>query len=345
MPNRWTYDSKRHWMSLLVIASTLWATNAIACQVPVFRYALERWETANYTVSVQTSKGAKRDTFSGVTSETDASNLIEQIRLLSKSDPTSGTKTISNEPNNTTNLNLLLKEHSESKDSQSRILLHYPARNAQVGGRVAASLPLSSAGVQQVANSPARQRIVEGLLRGEAIVWVLLKSGDKRQDDRAEKEVVEEIKRAKAEVELPTAEELDVKEELLKQVNVPWTIDFSIVAIDRDDAKEKLLIESLLSSEDDLREFDEPILFPVFGRGIVLYALVGEGIESSLLREAIAFVMGPCSCQVKEQNPGFDLLLDVDWEKHLGDKLISQPAPEVNIAPRVLKIPPGANRN
>jgi len=58
----------------------------------------------------------------------------------------------------------------------------------------------------------------------------------------------------------------------------------------------------------------EPIVFPVFGRGRALFALVGEGINSDNLREAIAFITGPCGCEIKMMNPGVDLLMSVNWD-------------------------------
>ena len=61
--------------------------------------------------------------------------------------------------------------------------------------------------------------------------------------------------------------------------------------------------------------FDEPIAFPIFGRGRVLYGLIGEGIASDVIDEASLFLTGACSCEVKEQNPGVDLLMSVDWDR------------------------------
>jgi hypothetical protein len=57
--------------------------------------------------------------------------------------------------------------------------------------------------------------------------------------------------------------------------------------------------------------------FPVFGRGRVLWALVGAGIAKENIAEAGEFLTGPCSCQVKSLNPGCDLLLAADWESAL----------------------------
>ena len=48
-----------------------------------------------------------------------------------------------------------------------------------------------------------------------------------------------------------------------------------------------------------------------------MYALVGQGIDEANIREACEFLIDWCSCQVKAQNPGTDLLLAVDWRSRL----------------------------
>ena len=81
--------------------------------------------------------------------------------------------------------------------------------------------------------------------------------------------------------------------------------------------------------------------FSVFGRGRVLYALVGKGIMPETIDTACAFMVGPCSCQVKNQNPGFDLLLSHDWESVTAGSMISDALPEETATPKLLTIPPG----
>jgi hypothetical protein len=100
----------------------------------------------------------------------------------------------------------------------------------------------------------------------------------------------------------------------------------------------------LLNSESDLRDYKEPMAFPVFGRGRVLYAVVGQGISADTIRKASSFIAGPCSCQVKEQNPGFDLLLSCDWDELVGETFISEPIPEGDSEPKLLTIPAGRAR-
>lgn len=42
---------------------------------------------------------------------------------------------------------------------------------------------------------------------------------------------------------------------------------------------------------------------------------VGKGINVENLVDCMVFLAGACSCQVKDQNPGMDLLMSWDWEK------------------------------
>ena len=73
----------------------------------------------------------------------------------------------------------------------------------------------------------------------------------------------------------------------------------------------------LVRCEPDLADRSDPIVFPVFGRGRALLPLIGAGITEKNIQDAAAFLVGPCSCQVKELNPGFDLLLSADWDSLL----------------------------
>src|SRR5262245_15707935 len=75
-----------------------------------------------------------------------------------------------------------------------------------------------------------------------------------------------------------------------------------------------MLLATFLGMEDDLHKRQEPIVFPVFGRGIALHALVGKGITEENIATAAGFLVGECSCEVRRLNPGVDLLMTADWE-------------------------------
>ena len=67
------------------------------------------------------------------------------------------------------------------------------------------------------------------------------------------------------------------------------------------------------------------IVFAFFGRGRVLTALHGKDLKAKELEEVAKFLCGACSCQVKELNPGIDLLFAVKWEAFLDIEITPQP--------------------
>jgi hypothetical protein len=126
---------------------------------------------------------------------------------------------------------------------------------------------------------------------------------------------------------------------------VPLRVAFSLLRVPRD-GSEPSLVEMLLHSESDLADRADPMVFPVFGRGRALLPLVGAGITAENVRDSATFLVGPCSCQVKELNPGFDLLLKDEWDKLISQEespvaAFSEPSP-TSEAPEFVAIPVGS---
>ena len=96
-------------------------------------------------------------------------------------------------------------------------------------------------------------------------------------------------------------------------------IKFSVLRLSRDDPENQLLWRMLRHSEADLEQdyADVPMAFPVFGRGRTLWGLVGKGINDNAISEYCGYMVGMCSCEIKAQNPGFDLLLNANWDEAL----------------------------
>ncbi len=51
----------------------------------------------------------------------------------------------------------------------------------------------------------------------------------------------------------------------------------------------------------------------IYGRGRALFSSLGKGIQRDNLIQDVEFITGACSCTVKEQNPGVDLLMSYNW--------------------------------
>lgn len=322
-------------LAIGIAMTMLISAGAWACQVPVFRYALERWNPDRYQIVVL-SKGqlsseaeASLKPFTKVDAK-DKECSVELTRLDLQASPDD-------------QFQKLWKLHAKA-DTQSLLVALYPNRSS-LRKQVAHVGSINADTVAGIMDSPVRQELVKRLTGGDSAVWLLVQSGDKEKDAAAQAALEKQLALDTQRIVLPTAEEMEVSKAVLEEAKIKLKISFSVLTIKRDDPKEKFLLDSLLNSEADLADFkDQPMAFPVFGRGIVLYALVGQGITGEVISTATSFIVGPCSCQVKEQNPGFDLLLNVDWDSAVGDKLVSVPVGTVETAPKLLTIPPGKNK-
>lgn len=317
--------------SLPIIAIAL-ASFAYACQVPVFRYALERWPADNYELVVL---------HEGPISDSQAER-IQSLRDSDHQSPTSANcnvKAIDVEQTQDRLLQAVWAEHG--KAGQPILVSLYPQSAHEVPDRLIQAVPLDAESVKHLVDSPIRQEIAKRLVNGESAVWIFVPCGDAKQDKLALETLARVVEENEQSMELPEQEEIEDEEELLEQVDIELRLDFSIVTLDRNDPKEQFLLKMLLASEPDLEELDQPMAFPVLGRGRVLYGLVGKGISELTIGLASRFIIGPCSCQVKNQNPGFDLLIASDWDEKIGKAKLSDPLPEVTDKPVLLTIPPG----
>lgn len=311
---------------------TLVASIAYACNVPVFRYAIERWPADPYELVVlHDDKLSAED--------------IAAVETLRKADL--GADTPANFNVRTIEVDevkdRLLQDLWNNRDQGNGPLLVtlYPRNAQEVPDRVVSVHPLSRKVVQRSIDSPMRQQLAKRLLSGDSAVWVFVPCGDKAQDEAALERLTVEVKKNQQSLELPPQDELEEDDLFQPENPIELRLGFSIMTLDRNDPKEAFFLEMLMGSEPDLESLEEPMAFPVIGRGRVLYALVGKGIFRDTVAMASRFVVGPCSCQVKEQNPGFDLLLAVDWDEKLGGAAISETPEKPTKGPILIDIPTG----
>lgn len=306
--------------------------SALACQVPVFRYALERWPADKYEVLV---------IHDGLT----AAGQLELARLQAAAQ--------SGSPAGPANFQMRVLEAGSLRDArlvelwqqrtdqeQPLMVVLFPLHAQEVPDRLLQAGPLTASAVDGLLSSPVRREVAQRLSGGESAVWIFVPSGDAAQDELALKNLQQRLERAQRTFKVPTAEELEIDPAVLASQKLPLKIAFSVVTLERHDPREAFLLQALERCEADLPS-TQPLAFPVFGRGRVLYALVGKGIMPATIDAACEFMVGPCSCQVKNQNPGVDLLLSHDWEAAVAGSLISTPIPDETSQPKLLTIPPG----
>jgi hypothetical protein len=274
-----------------------------ACTIPVFRYAMTRWTPDPYDVIVfhrgnlTPSQQQQIDTLQRMTPlNLPLVNCIVRTVDLS-GDVTANTQEF---------------WQQQKTDILPWVVARYP-RYAPVRGVLWAG-PLTEVGL--LIDSPVRKTIANRLLDGEAAVWVLLESGSKTGDDAAATLLQNDLTKLNRTLKASTPPPAPGTSEIDTEADES-TVRFSMLRLPRDSRPERVLVEMLLSCEPDLREYDEPMAIPVFGRGRALYALVGKGITPANILDACVFLIEGCSCQVKAQNPGADLLMTVDWEGEL----------------------------
>ena len=305
----------------------------LACNVPVFRYALERWQADSYELLI-----LHQNDLNG-----EQRRKIDQIKTASRQSGGSLNLRVQEydlRSNSDAMLNRIWEDHS-SEDGQPIGVLLYSANAREVPDRIVSIKPLEKIQAASLIDSPARKAVVDQLLSGNSAVWVFLASGRDEEDREAYQRLKEQIEWNKKNLTLPKQEVLEADEFFDRENPIELRLDFSIVTVGRDDPNERFFVEMLLGSESDLEELDQPMAFPVIGRGRVLYALVGQGIYKDTIEMACKFVVGPCSCQVKDQNPGFDLLLNADWDLKTNSKARKLPAAEKTKAPILIEIPSG----
>jgi hypothetical protein len=258
------------------------------CNIPVFRYALERWPSEPY-IALVFHRGPLDPESEKLLLEvrrTAANLAVEKVEVDGTMDPT-------------------VRKVWESQKDQPLpwVSVLYPNSDPVPAwsGRLEAS------SFRALADSPARKEMVKRIMSGESAVWLLVESGDRPTDDAAAAMLAAELPRLEKTLKIP---ELGEDDPPLRS-SLPLRVKFSILRLSRADEAERVFLATLL------RGYKEPkgaVVIPVIGRARAVWALAGEAVKGESVADLAEFVTGACSCEVKELNPGMDLLVTADWE-------------------------------
>ena len=288
------------------VISLLTAGPAMSCQVPVFRYALEHWQPDRLDVIILHEGPLAASHL----------QLVDRLQAAATDE--------------TVPVNLRVGSMDTSQDSVAssrfaqaleglgdeplpRLLVFFNSEVTEP--QLAWSGPLDEPSVERLLSSPHRVEVVKRLLDGQSAVWVLLKSGDEAADRRAEEQLQQQLVRQQELIELPSLADLATEDAFDPTLGIELRVEFSLLTIDPEDPAEQFLRSMLLATEPDLKDYPKPIAIPIYGRGRTYFALVGDGITPENIEDNCRFICGACSCEVKGQNPGHDLLLAADWEQ------------------------------
>ncbi len=329
-----------HKRSLAVFVVVLTATIATACNIPVFRYALERWKPDDCEAIVfyrgeLTSKHAQ---------------LVERLHAASTNNGGATNVAVlrcdlnENSPEELTSTFKVLQESTDMPLELPYLVVRSRTQHGTAVNHWAS--PLDEPAVEQVLDSPARKELGKRLLRGDSVVWLLIKSNDETLNRQAQETLERSFRALQAKMTLPDGIGLPGSELFS---DVPLLIQFSVLEVSSDDPHETLLVNMLARGSFIADDRDEPVLVPVFGRGRALEVIPLSDASSQLVEDLTMFLGAACSCQVKEQNPGFDLLLNVAWNSELfGEDGLAPPPSSGNGNPEkrpvLLTIPSGKKK-
>ena len=287
---------------------------AWSCSVPVFRYALERWKPDPYKgIFIYRNEITQRDQALLQQLEQAALNPEYPLNLrIRKVDTASFSED---------KLKELLK--GQVPEKLPVLAIWYPD---QMGKKAPLwTVELTPSIAMALTDSPKRRLLAENLIKGESVVWIFVPSGNPEKDERAKALIKQELDFASNALSKMPFYILSGYEQ--KKL----TYGFPILTLSRTDPEERFLLDMLLNSESDLNEYrDEPMVFPVFGRGRLLGCLFGEYISKDKIQGAVSFLAGSCSCQVKALNPGMDLLIAAPWDMVVIESYVEDtPLPEL----------------
>jgi hypothetical protein len=181
--------------------------------------------------------------------------------------------------------------------------------------------PLDPDTLAAVLDSPVRRELVRRILEGDSVVWVVAtKTGGEGEVER----VASRLRFLEQVAELPAQNPDDPDSQLGPGPDLK--LKFTVLPLSLDDPAERHFAAMLAGpAHQDFVKNGIPFAAPVFGRGRVLGAWPLEELDDLMIEDTSLFLTGRCSCRVKNENPGWDLLLKVDWETALASVVGEEP--------------------
>jgi hypothetical protein len=288
----------------VAVVALLWAACAVACNVPVFRYALERWQNDLYHVVVfhkgnLSADDKKRVDDIGRRSALEGGTANLEVTSVDVTQPF--------EPG----IEDLWK--TVPKDAQLPFVL-LQSRMGRDKTLTVWEGPLSSVNLDALTHSRDRQEIVDRLLKGHSAVWVVLPGKDETATHNTVDLIETELNRLQDELPLPEGIGQPGSEVYSE---IPLTLRFSVYVLKPGPEADALLPEMMKRVAPGAAADGQALVTPVFGRGRAVDVIPGDKVDEATVEDLSRFICGACSCQVKEQNPGFDLLMAVKWNERL----------------------------
>ncbi|MEW4486984.1 hypothetical protein AB1L42_02830 [Thalassoglobus sp. JC818] len=306
---------------------------AHACNIPVFRFALERW-TPDAMEVIVFHEAPLSESEQRVVSQLDSASGHSNVKVILR-DVSDGTLAESLQ---------VLGIELPDLDSFSGSTAIVRSRAGRGKSLTIWTGPVNQLAVDEMLTSPVRKELSERLLSGDSIVWLVLKSTDDEKSAQVVAQLQDSLPQIARQIPFPEGIGLPGSE---LYAAIPLDMRFTVLEVDADDPEEAFLREWLTKFHPEAYDSGDPLIVPVFGRGRALEVIPARALNPSLIDQLCVFLCGACSCQVKDLNPGFDLLISTDWHGELFgeedpeflDDGLQRTSP--NAEPELIEIPPG----
>lgn len=202
--------------------------------------------------------------------------------------------------------NIRIEDNPDPSAIESRLLFPHHDTAVWSGTLDATTLP-------PMLDSPARRELLQRILSGDSVVWVVCTTeADKAEADRVEKRLrfLEKV------ATLPLQDPNDPDSQL--GPGPPLKLKFSVLRVSLDDPAERVFAAMVAGpKQQDLMSKGASFAGPIFAKGRVLGSWALSELDDTAIEDATLFLIGRCSCRIKNENPGWDVVLRTDWEKAL----------------------------
>jgi len=287
---------RKFWFIFLSFLSL--AGFALACSTPVFRYAIERWEADPYRLMIFTDGEL-------TASQEQTIKDFKKYERYGFRQPPLIVESI--ECSELTNLSAKVWAEISTNCAAPSVALLYPP--IMRDNSVIWVDELTSNALNRIVMSPARLETATRLLAGEAAVWLMIR-GDDPEENQTVRNVLEAAHRN---IENSTVYNEDFLQLVKEAGREPPELRFSVLEVDPTDPREAVLMAMLPLRSLEKTERSSPIVVPVFGQGRAVVVMINEFIADKYIERVAEFLTGACSCEVKALNPGFDILIPIDW--------------------------------
>lgn len=302
----------RFWLSCLGLCIWLGWINitAQACLTPVFRYAFERWELNPYELVV----------FHDLDGSAEEQTWIQALQSASLEGQGQGNFFVERVALNES----MSPEWADLWQTQQKavlpwLLLRYPFSRPQ--DPYAWAGPLTKSNVTLLTQAKCNVQLAEHLASGNCIPWLVVLSGQSKKDEACCTFLESQLRQQERTISIPVD---PFNPDRLAEVR----LQFPVLRISQAQPDQAILAGLILNSHEALAKLDEPVVVPVFGRGRALCAMPASEVDEWTIQGITEFFINACSCEVKEQNPGLDLMLAADWSA-ITARLEPESAPEL----------------